>query len=108
MRLDIVAALNDVGDERAEMSVTEKAARITVDLGDRALYRRLRVAAAEQDMTVREIVVEAITYWLDHREEIEDELASQLIERRRTESPSEYIPHETVKRMVAETREQAT
>jgi hypothetical protein len=56
-------------------------------------------------MTIREIVVEAVTYWLDHQEEIEDELASQLIERRRAESPSEYVPHETVKRMVAEARE---
>jgi hypothetical protein len=89
------------------MSISEKAARITVDLGDRALYRRLRVAAAEQDMTIREIVVEALTYWLDHQEDIEDELASQLIERRRAESSSEYVPHETVKRMMAEAREQA-
>ncbi|MBV9282360.1 MAG: hypothetical protein JOZ41_19945 [Chloroflexi bacterium] len=87
------------------MSVSEKAARITVDLGDRALYRRLRITAAELDMTVREIVVEAVTYWLDHQEEIEDEFASRLIERRREDSSGEYVPHETVKRMVAEGRE---
>jgi len=90
------------------MSVPEKAPRIAVDLGDRALYRRLQAAAAELDMTIRDIVVEAITYWLDHQEEIEDELASQLIERRRTESPSEYVAHEVVKRAVAEARERAT
>ena len=59
-------------------------------------------------MTIREIVVEAITYWLDHQEEIEDELAAQLIDRRRAEAPSEYVPHETVKRVAAEAREQTT
>lgn len=88
------------------MTVSEKAARITVVLGDRALYRRLRVAAAELDMTIREVVIEAVTYWLDHQDEVEDELASQLIERRRAESSGEYVPHETVKRRLAEAREQ--
>lgn len=73
------------------MSVSEKAARITVDLGDRALYRRLRI--------------EAVTYWLDQQKAVEDELASRLIERRRAESPAEYVPHETGKRQVAEGRE---
>jgi hypothetical protein len=63
------------------MPVTEKASKITVDLGDRALYRALKLAAVEEDMTVREVVIEAVQYWLDHREEIEDQLASEKADR---------------------------
>lgn len=90
------------------MSVSEKAARITVDLGNRDLYRRLRITATELDMTIREIVIEAVTYWLDYQEAIEDELASQLIERRRADSTGEYVPHDSIKRMVAEGRERTS
>ncbi|MDQ2743987.1 MAG: hypothetical protein M3Z66_17055 [Chloroflexota bacterium] len=48
------------------MTVAEKSAKITVDLGDRQLYRRLHMAAVKQDLTTREIVIEAVSFWLDH------------------------------------------
>lgn len=69
------------------MALAEKPAKITVDLGSRELYRRLRVAAIEEDRTVRDVVIEAVSYWLDHREEVEDELAAGLLEHR-LENPS--------------------
>jgi hypothetical protein len=63
------------------MAVAEKASKITVDLGDRALYRALKLAAVQEDMTVREVVIEAVSYWLEHREKIEDQLAAEKADR---------------------------
>lgn len=76
------------------METATKGTRITVDLGSRDLYKRLRVAAAEQDMNLREVVVEAVEYWLDHHENIEDELAARVAERRKAEDTGMYVPHE--------------
>jgi hypothetical protein len=59
---------------------------------------RLKVAAAENEMTLTQIAVEALAYWLDHQEEIEDELARRKLARVAAESSGEYIPHEEVKR----------
>ena len=73
-------------------------ARINVDLGDRGLLRRLKIAAAENGMTLTQIAVEALTYWLDHQEEVEDELARQKLSRVAAESSGEYISHDEVKR----------
>lgn len=42
----------------------EKPVKITVDLGDRELYKELRLAAVQQDRTVRDIVIEALRAWL--------------------------------------------
>jgi hypothetical protein len=70
-----------------------------VDLRDRSLYRQLRVAAAENDMTVREIVIEAVRYWLGHQEEIEDELAAAAIERNKADPGGPQLPHDEVKRI---------
>jgi hypothetical protein len=78
--------------------VEREKARINVDLGDRSLLRRLKIAAAENEMTLTQIAVEALAYWLDHPEEIEDELARQKLARVVAESSGEYIPHEEVKR----------
>jgi hypothetical protein len=61
------------------MAVTKPGAKFTVDLGDRQLYQELLAASAEEDMTVREIIIEAVRYWLDHREEVEDTLAAEKI-----------------------------
>jgi hypothetical protein len=63
------------------MTTAEKVSKITIDLDDRALYRALKFAAVEEDMTVREVVIEAVRCWLDHREEIEDQLASEKADR---------------------------
>ena len=41
--------------------------RITVDLGCAELYRSLKLAAVELDVTMREIIVEALREWLERR-----------------------------------------
>jgi hypothetical protein len=46
--------------------------RITVDLGNSALYRSVKVLAAYQGKPLREIVVEALKDWVDKQEELED------------------------------------
>jgi hypothetical protein len=79
------------------MAVTNRASKITVDLGDRALYRALKLAAVEEDMTIREVVIEAVRYWLDHREEIEDQLACEKADRVETTRDGEQIPLERVR-----------
>lgn len=45
-----------------------KGTRITVDLGDDALFKAIKMAAVQQGKTVREIVVEALKQWLGRRE----------------------------------------
>jgi hypothetical protein len=77
--------------------VGKEKARINVDLGNRSLLRRLKIAAAENEMTLTQIAVEALTYWLDHQDEVEDELARRKLARVAAESSGEYISHETVK-----------
>lgn len=53
-----------------------RATKITIDLGDRGLYRALKVAAAEQDRSVKDIVIEAVRFWLSHQPLVETTLAS--------------------------------
>lgn len=53
-----------------------RATKITIDLGDRGLYRALKVAAAEQDRSVKDIVIEAVRFWLTHQRLVETTLAS--------------------------------
>lgn len=84
------------------MQSETRVARVTVDLGDRSLLRRLKMAAVENDMTIREIAVEAIEYWLDHQEDIEDELARRKVDRVAAESSGEYVAHEEGKRTAAQ------
>ena len=76
----------------------DKTTRITVDLGSRDLIRRLKIAAAEHDMTVREIVTEAVSFWLNHEDLVEDTLAAELVKRREAESGGEEIPLEEAER----------
>ena len=45
--------------------------KVTFDL-DPDLYRSLKVEAARSDMTLRDVVAEAIAAWLERREELED------------------------------------
>lgn len=73
-------------------------ARINVDLGDMSLLRRLKIAAAENEMTLTQMAVEALTYWLDHQEEVEDDLARRKLARVAAESSGEYLSYGEVKR----------
>ena len=54
------------------MATAEKPVKLTVNLGDRDLYRAIRHAAIERDQPLREIVVEALREWLERYEEQED------------------------------------
>jgi plasmid stability protein len=51
--------------------------KVTVSFRDDALYRRIRVYAAEDGRQVRDIVEEALTAWLEAREDVEDASASK-------------------------------
>ena len=56
------------------MAVGEKTTtKVTVDLGDPALYREIRIAAIELDRSVRDIVVEALREWLERQDALEDQ-----------------------------------
>ncbi len=46
--------------------------RITVDLGNAALYRSVKVLSAYQGRALRDIVAEALREWLEKQEELED------------------------------------
>lgn len=46
--------------------------RITVDLGNAALYRSVKVLSAYQGRPLRDIVAEALREWLEKQEELED------------------------------------
>jgi hypothetical protein len=72
--------------------------KTTVDRGDRQLRRRLKIAAVEHDMSVRDFVIEAVRYWPDHQEEIEGELAADTADRIAAESSGEYATHYEVKK----------
>jgi len=48
-----------------EETVTQKSTRITVDLGSEQLLKSVKIAAVEQGRTVRDIVIEALTLWLE-------------------------------------------
>lgn len=44
-----------------------KGTRITVDLGSQELLRAVKLAAVEQNKTIREIIIEALEQWLGGR-----------------------------------------
>jgi hypothetical protein len=79
------------------MVAETKPARVTVDLGSRELLRRLKHAAVENDMSLRDVVVEAVSFWLDHQDEVEDTLAREKIARVESESSSEPVAHTEVR-----------
>jgi hypothetical protein len=51
--------------------------KVTFDIADADLYRAIKVEAARSDRSVREIVEEALTEWLERREEAEDREAAR-------------------------------
>jgi plasmid stability protein len=50
--------------------------KVTVSFRDDVLYRAIRVRAAEDGRQVRDIIEEALSAWLDAREDAEDAAAS--------------------------------
>lgn len=52
------------------------AMKVTVAFRDEALYRAIRVRAAEEGRQIRDIVEEALGAWLEAREDAEDVEAS--------------------------------
>jgi hypothetical protein len=50
--------------------------KVTVSFRDDALYRAVRVRAAEEGRQIRDIVEEALAAWLRDREDAEDVAAS--------------------------------
>ncbi len=51
--------------------------KVTLDIGDEALYRAIKVEAARLDRTVRGIVEEALVQWLERFEDQEDIAAAE-------------------------------
>lgn len=51
--------------------------KVTLDIGDEALYRAIKVEAARLDRTVRAIVEEALEQWLERLEDEEDRVAAE-------------------------------
>jgi hypothetical protein len=80
------------------MAVAERSTKITVDLKDPQLYRGLRMAAIEQDRTVRDIITEAAHFWLKHQDLVEDVLSEEKIKRVQAGSSGELVAHAEVKR----------
>jgi plasmid stability protein len=77
--------------------------KVTIAFRDDALYRAVRVRAAEDGRQVRDIVEEALTAWLEAREDAEDVEASATslaeYDERGGEDADSYF-----RRMVAEGR----
>lgn len=70
--------------------------KVTLDL-DPNLYRTLKVEAARADRSVRDVVAEAITGWLEHQEEDEDRAsAAEALEEYRRDggvAAAEFFRH---------------
>lgn len=77
--------------------------KITVDL-DADLYRAIKVEAARSDRSVRAVLEEAVTGWLEEQESVEDRASADaaLAEYRRDggAAATEFYEH-----LAAETRE---
>jgi hypothetical protein len=83
------------------VTVGERPAKITVDLGDAELHRRLRHAGIDNDMSVRDIAIEALRFWLDHQDLVEDTLASEKIQQVVSES-RRRVSHDEVHNRVSD------
>jgi plasmid stability protein len=75
--------------------------KVTISFRDDALYRAVRVRAAEEGRQIRDVVEEALTAWLDAREEVEDAAASTAALREYEEGGGEDADA-VFRRMVAE------
>jgi hypothetical protein len=66
--------------------------KVTVDLGDPALYRDIRIAAIELDRSVRDIMVQALREWLERQDAIEDQYDLAEAQRILNDPDEERIP----------------
>jgi len=80
------------------MATTEKAATLTVRVGNNAVAYAITTLAAEQNRSVEEIVEEALRAWLERQEELEDLAAVAEVEGEPT------IPWEQVKEEMRQAR----
>lgn len=51
--------------------------KVTIDL-DADLYRAIKVEAARADRSIRELIDEAVTAWLEHAEDVEDRASASV------------------------------
>lgn len=79
--------------------------KVTISFQDDALYRAVRVRAAEEGRQIRDIVEEALAGWLRDREDAEDVAASDVAVREYDEHGGEEADA-FFRRMVAEGRVQ--
>ena len=76
--------------------------KVTIDI-DPDLYRALKVESARADRSVREVVSEAVTSWLERREDEEDRAsAAEALEEYRREGGESA--EAVFSRLAAETR----
>ena len=68
-----------------------KATKITVDLGSPALYKAVKILAIERDLTLREVVVEALRDWVEKQEDLEDVKAIEEVEDEPSRPIEEYL-----------------
>ncbi len=73
-----------------ERVLAGKSTRITVDLGNPALVKEVRIAAVEQGRSVRDIVVEALTLWLAGTA-LHDKKAGQTAIEKETSADKDYL-----------------
>ncbi|MBI2911368.1 MAG: hypothetical protein HYY05_04440 [Chloroflexi bacterium] len=67
--------------------------KVTVVFEDEFLYRALKVRAAADGRTLREVISEAMERWLEQQEDREDAILAEAAMR----EPGESIPWELVK-----------
>ena len=84
------------------MPTANKPRRPTVTINDTDLYQALRLAAAERDKSIRQIVVEALRDWLHKQEYLEDQ--EDLAAIAQTDGEETY-PWEQVKHEMRQARE---
>ena len=68
-----------------------KATKITVDLGNPALYKAVKILAIERGMTLREVVVEALRDWTEKQEELEDVASVEAVKGEPTRPLEEFL-----------------
>jgi plasmid stability protein len=72
--------------------------KITFDLADPALYRAVKVEAARQERSVRDVVEEALRAWLEQAEDAEDaEAATAALDEYRRDggvAAEEFLAHQ--------------
>jgi hypothetical protein len=87
---------------RCRVAVTGRPEKFTVDLRSRELYAQLKSAAVQNEMSLEDIVAEAVEFWLNHQDLVEDTLAAEKMDRVAAQSGGEYIPQDEVKRRLAQ------